>query len=53
MTLSYAAWIEGQFTVPVTSHCSYCEARDATVRAADPNVSASAGQDPVCESFWK
>ena len=25
MTLGYAAWIEGQFTVPVTSHCRYCE----------------------------
>ena len=51
MTLGYAAWIEGQFTVPATSHCSYCEARDAAIRDADPN--ASAGQDPVWESFWK
>ena len=25
MTLGYAAWIEGQFTVPATSHCRYRE----------------------------
>ena len=51
MTLGYAGWIERQFTLPATSHRSHWEARDATIRAADPN--ASAGQDQVWESFWK
>ena len=51
MALGYAAWIDGQFTLPATSHRSYWEARDAAIRAADLN--ASAGQDQVWESFWK
>ena len=51
MTLGYAGWIDRQFTLPATSHRSHWEARDATIRSADPN--ASAGQDQVWESFWK
>ena len=51
MGLGYAGWIDRQFTLPATSHRSHWEARDATIRAADPN--ASAGQDQVWESFWK
>lgn len=51
MVLGYGAWIDRQFTLPATSHRSYWEARDATIRAADPN--SSGGQDQVWESFWK
>ncbi len=48
----YAAWIDRQlFRTTATSHRAYWEARDAAIRAADPN--ASAGQDQVFESFWK
>jgi len=51
MALGYGAWIDRQFTLPATSHRSYWEARDAAIRAVDPNSSAS--QDQVWESFWK
>lgn len=45
------AWIDLQFALPATSHRAHWEARDAAIRAADPN--AKAGQDQVFESFWK
>ena len=47
----YTGWITRQFKLPSTSHRAWWEARDAAIRAADPN--ASAGQDQVLESFWK
>ncbi len=51
MSLGYGAWIDRQFSLPATSHRAHWEARDAAIRAADPNSSAS--QDQVWESFWK
>ncbi len=51
MRSSYPAWITRQLALPATSHRAWWEARDAAIRAADPN--AMAGQDQVWESFWK
>lgn len=53
MKLGYAGWISRQLALPATSHRAWWEARDTAIRAADPNASASAGQDQVFESFWK
>ena len=51
MKLGYSAWIGKQQALPATSHRAWWQARDAAIRAADPN--ASGGQDQVFESFWK
>ena len=51
MRSSYSAWITRQLALPATSHRAWWEARDAAIRAADPNTMA--GQDQVFESFWK
>jgi len=53
MKIGYAGWISRQLTLPATSHRAWWEARDAAIRAADPNANTSAGQDQVFESFWK
>jgi uncharacterized protein (DUF1800 family) len=47
----YSGWIEQQFAIPATSHRAFWEARDAAIKAADPN--GSAYQNEVFESFWK
>jgi uncharacterized protein (DUF1800 family) len=47
----FTNWVDTQLALPATSHRAWWEARDAAIRAADPN--ASAGQDQVFESFWK
>ena len=51
MRLGLASWIDRQFTLQASSHRAWWEARDAAIKAADPN--SSAGQDQVWESFWK
>jgi len=51
MAQGYSAWVDRQFTLPAASHRAWWEARDAAIRAVDPN--ASANQDQVWESFWR
>ena len=54
MAIGYAAWIDEQFTRPVSSHRATWEAADAAAKAADPgNANAGAGQNGAINAFWK
>jgi uncharacterized protein (DUF1800 family) len=51
MQMGYSAWIDNQFSLPVTSHLAYWDAADAAIKAVTPT--AGADQDQVWQSFWK
>ncbi len=51
MKVGVGKWIDEQWQVPTASHRAYWEARDAAIKALDPN--SGAGTNEVLESFWK
>ncbi len=49
--VGYSAWIDEQIALPATSHRLAWEAKDAAIKAADPN--SGAGEEQIFESFWQ
>ena len=54
LAIGYAAWIDEQFTKPVSQHRLAWETAEAAAKAADPNNSnAGVYQNGTINAFWK